>query len=90
MKETKENGKTLLTREEAKKVLGGKVDGNDPNRCPDGTYEYTCFWGTNWRKYCVDNAFNPPDCSNPYPGWSDGNGGTGGPGVGVPGPVNPS
>ena len=81
MEKSKKNQKNLLTRAEAKKILGGKENPNDPTGCPEGTHEYICHWGTNWRIYCVANALTDPSCDDPYPGW------TPEPGVGFPGPV---
>lgn len=74
--------KNSLTREEAKKILGGKENPDSPAGCPDNSHEFTCHYGTNWITYCVDNAFNNPDCSGGgYIGWVPN------PGYGVPGPV---
>ena len=79
MKQLKDYKRNLLTREEARKVLGGLRDVNAPtDECPDGTHKFTCYYGTNHTTYCVNNAIPDPDCNNPYPGW------TPQPGVGVP------
>lgn len=60
-----------LSREEAKKVLGGVRDPNDP-LCPMGTHEYICAQSNNlqsgigggqitYLRYCVqDGQPNPP------------------------------
>ncbi|MES2268738.1 MAG: hypothetical protein V4520_18380 [Bacteroidota bacterium] len=59
----------MLTRAEAKKVLGGGVPVGGTGNCPEGTHIFTCLCGTDGIAFCVDNSMENPDC-RAYIGWS--------------------
>lgn len=63
------NGKQLLTRAEAKSIMGGLKDVND--ECPPGTHEFICVTGGPglenlvYIRYCVIDWMENPPCDPP-------------------------
>jgi len=74
MDKLKNYQKNALTREEAKRVLGGVR--NPADDCPSGTHEYTCVTSAPgesgigggqliYLHYCVQDGQPNPPCSGP-------------------------